>query len=253
MDSMQDESLMAAAVKLNDAVREITGLVNSLKDQLAERKITAKLAEHLNAFEARLADFEKAYASKLDFDRISKCADHVKTYAIAIAQAVKSGPDGNALSGIAASILNAANELAASIDDRETIYRPNKSNATTPAGTNSLSDDSKRAGNLERRNNELIAENEELRQGIATSSRKLTEIEGRIENLYSQVKEKLDQTNALYDSTLTELKKKEQEIGELVGVASGNVIAGSYENSAIIEKKWPIILDTGRLYAWHSS
>lgn len=140
--------------------------------------------------------------------------------------------------------MDATSQLTTIIQDREITYTPGANGNTESSDDD---DASRKIRALERHNSVLKTENEEQRQAIAANSRKLAELEGRIDTVNAQVKDKLDQTNALYDFSLVELKKKEAEISELVGVASGNVIAGSYEKSAVAEKKMADYLRYGSL------
>lgn len=243
MESGNDNSPIDSAEELKRGVFTVSSLVNQLKTQLTGKKIAAKLEKHFTTFDARLSDFKDAYEARSDFDRINTCADHVNTYAKAISQSLNTHPGDPSMEDIRNNITNATAQLAAAIEDREVIFNPNPNeSAELPIG-----DASRKTWTLERNNNKLKIENEEQRQAITANERKLAELEGHINKINSQIKEKLDQANMLYDSTLLELKKKETEISELVGVVSGKAIAGSYENSAATEKEMADYLRFGSL------
>ena len=244
MNSSEDSSLITLMVAMANEVSAVANLVKQLKEKLTGKKISAKLAEHLSVFDDRLSDFEKAYEADSDFDRVSTCASNVNTYAIAICQTVKFDPDDLDMNGIRQSINDATTQLAALIQDREVTYAPTEKESADSANK----DTSKKIRTLEFRNEKLSIENNEQKQAIAATSKKLAELEGGVDTIRTQVKETLDKTNTLYESTLVKLREKEAEIAELVGFASGKVIAGSYENSAATEKKMADYLRLGSLF-----
>ncbi|MFZ2853069.1 MAG: hypothetical protein WAZ34_03030 [Rhodocyclaceae bacterium] len=244
MKSINANSLTATLMAIQHRIDAIASLVNELNNKLTGKEITAELAETLKVFGARLSDFEKAYEADSDFDRVSISANHVGIYALRISQLITENLDDLDIVRIRDSITTATNELTASIAKRKVVYTPGANESTELPND----DASKNIRVLKRHNNELAIESKEQKRAIAANAIKLDELEGRLDTIISQVKEKLDQTNALYDSALVELNKKEIEIAELIGVASGNIISGSYEKSAIIEKKMADYLRYGSLF-----
>jgi ElaB/YqjD/DUF883 family membrane-anchored ribosome-binding protein len=74
-----------------------------------------------------------------------------------------------------------------------------------------------------------------------------TLLEERMGNLKSSAEEKLKEINELYLSTEQELKQKKQQVDELVGIITGNVMAGDYAESASAEKSMANWLRYGSL------
>jgi hypothetical protein len=247
MESIESKSLDEIAAEMNAAVLEVANAVRQLQEQLNGKRITAKLAENLKVFGERLVDFKKAYETRANFDRIRICADHVNTYAVAIMQGATANTSVSELSNFINAISVASRKLTATTVEREIIYDPEEPHSANQLSELVPNETINKIVEFERRNRELKIENEEHRKAIQVNTQMLAEVEAKLGSLHEQVKEKLGQVSVLYDSTLEELKKKEVQIADLVGVASGNVIAGSYEKSAADEKKMADYLRFGSL------
>ena len=77
----------------------------------------------------------------------------------------------------------------------------------------------------------------DLKNLVLKSDEKIADLEKDIDNIKKDLEDELVKTRSSYDDVMKEIDFKRNQIDEMLGHASGKVIAGDYEKSASEEKK----------------
>lgn len=223
-------------------INELKDQVDSLKNKLAGKRISLTLSEHLDTIGDRFNDFEKSRIAKNSFDRIRTCADHVKTYAEAIAVSIRADKEFDGTLLETANLLQElSKQIAVLLAGVRTAYAPK-----TPVGkvVSTQQDETiAKALNTEQASYQIG----QLNRRIDDLDKKINGSDDQIKDLVPKIKEKLDNVEEIYDNANVEIQRKKEEIDRLLGEASSKVIAGSHIENAANEKKIADILRVGAL------
>jgi hypothetical protein len=89
---MKNEALSDELARIDKIARQADQDLSELKDALKGKKVTAKVQEHIDTFEARFNDYIKALESGADYDRVTRSASHLATYLNSISIGLRNSP-----------------------------------------------------------------------------------------------------------------------------------------------------------------
>jgi hypothetical protein len=91
--------------------------------------------------------------------------------------------------------------------------------------------------NLKKLADNHLEHDQRIKKLLSESESSASNLRSRIERIERDVKVEIDKISSLYKDSLIELEDKKQQIDEVLGHASGRVIAGDYETSSAEEKQ----------------
>ncbi|MFT7404953.1 hypothetical protein [Zhongshania sp.] len=237
---MESESLNDSLKEIDRIVTQADKYVSELKETLQGTKVTAKIQEHIQKFDARYNDYIKALESGADYDRLITSASHLATYLNAIWLGLKnsSSIDNNVKKNI--DRLSALSKsLKMCIEGLEVIFTQSDSNGgDNPKNPSNLKSSNARDqfNNVKMLLNQLKDSEDRHEKRQSALSKRLESIESSLDTMEGDIKSRLETVDSLYSSAIEELDKKQKGVDGLLGTISASVIAGDYDMSATSEK-----------------
>ncbi len=217
-----------AVVEIEGRIRTIAELMDDLKSDLAGKEVSATLSESVDQFDS----FIKSTFDDFDKDgNIKRLIDSVPFIDIFISSIIRDVDDSKLSDkglGAVKKINQVLGELRSLIKNRSVIFSPNSLGE-------SLAKKSKKLAGSDEAEKKKYSDSD-FKNAMDSAFERTRTLEGKVENIESLIQQELLKVQDLYSSTLEELKEKRAEIDDLVGLISGNVVAGSYEKSAATEK-----------------
>ncbi|WP_162925721.1 hypothetical protein [Isoalcanivorax indicus] len=245
---MESESLTDALEKIDHIAKQADKYVSDLKESLKGKRVTAKVQDHINTFDARYNDYIKALESGSDYDRVTKSASQLATYLTAISNGLKNGSstDEN-LKNLIGSLSSLSKSLKECIEDREVIFAESDRKESEITSKRSPADTQALRKNIEILQGQLQDSEDRHEKRQLTISKRLGDIESSLDTIEENIQSRLEAVDSLYSSAKEELEKKQKGVDDLLGTISASVIAGDYDTSATSEKKMADWLRAGSL------
>ncbi|OOV88161.1 hypothetical protein [Oceanospirillum linum] len=245
---METESPSNTLDRVDQIARQADKYVTDLKNFLKGKKVTAKVQELMNTFDARYSDYINALESGADYDRVTKSASHLSVYLSAISNGLKnsSSADDN-LREMTSRLSSLSKSLKECIEDREVTFSGSDRKEIEDNSKRSLPDTQVLRKNIEILQGQLQDSEDRHEKRQLTLSKRLEDIQSSIDTIEEDVQSRLEAVDALYSGAKEELEKKQKGVDDLLGTISASVIAGDYDTSATSEKKMADWLRAGSL------
>ena len=216
----------------DERIHEIIDLVSQLQHRIDQNNVllTEEIRDALNHFYRVAHDYQYDVQDEKSREDIIHRLIEIPRQGVILASAVLTSDlsDGR-VSSLASELVKKSNDLLAS------------------AGYNSLSSNESAAlesfhsfKSAKNQLNELFEQgakhDERVKKLLNENEVKIAQISERSKQLESEMKAEIEKVTALYSNALKDIEVKESQINDILGHASGRVIAGDFETSAGDEK-----------------
>ncbi|MBD5772438.1 hypothetical protein [Marinomonas colpomeniae] len=148
---------------------------------------------------------------------------------------LKSGLSDGRVSSLSTELVEKSNDLLAAAG-----YNSLSSNGST--GLDSFHSFKSAKNQLNELFNQSAQHDDRVKKLLNENEVKITQISERSKQLESEMKAEIEKVSVLYSDSLKEIEVKESQINDILGHASGRVIAGDFETSAGDEKAMANVL-----------
>ncbi|MFJ2682509.1 hypothetical protein ACIOYV_02065 [Pseudomonas sp. NPDC087342] len=219
--------------------------VDKLKGFLGITPLPKDLRESISTFYERLESYTKI-ANTSDIDSITQAAKMVAVYGQSIGQTTPSYRDllDPVTINTSEQLLLQATAFRTFIDENPATYRPLD---ITSKNTSETFDYLKIKKEIQSISEEQERHDNRIKKSISESESKITLLDEKLKVIESLAHEQIARISSTYDDAVTDTNNKQQQIDDLLGHASGRVIAGDYEKSATQEQFMADMLRWGSL------
>jgi hypothetical protein len=221
-------------------INELDGMVSDLVALIGEDPLPKKVRESILRFKENVSKYYKS----LDANDIDSISDSIKTigiYSSSISQSIirfnAVRPD---VKEIAMGLMEKSRLFKKEFEDSGLDNRPLNADLIPKSMKTTRDFSNKESDEMIRKLQELIEyqerHDERVKKLLNENEAKISQISERSKQLESEMKAEIEKVTALYSNALKDIEVKESQINDILGHASGRVIAGDFETSAGDEK-----------------
>ena len=221
--------------EINQKVSQLVEHMSHLQSVLADKPASKQVRDGIREFRNRTELYKKEVEAGI-LEKIAEEAKMVSVYATITSQGML------AMQGLDESALSLARELQAEsqalrslAENNPALYTPLEGGEPIVVPTRSTI-----PNDLKRRIDQIIYDQEKqdtrIKNSLLESEKRIHELAETIQSLEQQAEEKISNIDSAYKVATIEIASKQDQINNILGHASGRVIAGDYETSAANEK-----------------
>lgn len=234
-------------LEFDEKTSEMKDLVEQLKTHLGDKPIPKSVRDALTSFYQSVNTYVENIEAN-NIEQISESAKMVSVYGQIIGQSIPNFKEADE------EVIELGNTIYQKADEYRELIESSPLEVR-PLDANEIVDNSKNLHNynsIKRKLGAMAADHENHDQRIKKllneNERKVNQIDSDLKVIGEQVSTELEKVKILYDSSLTEIESKKEQVNEILGHVSGRAIAGDYEKSAAEEKVMANWLRYGSLF-----
>lgn len=224
---------------LERSITEIASAVDTIVKTVGSRPVSKQLRDAIQSFIAFKGQYEAAVELG-DMDKISDTAKMLGVYGQMTAHALKAmGNEIAEADPLSQGLLTKSTELRKLAENNPASFKPltgleessdNESKARIALQSQAQRRGRQLAEELDKQEQRVLALHKDLQDRFQTLDTQLTQLD-------SVATKQIKKIEDAYNAATTALQAKKKEADDILGIMSGNAIAGDYEKSAVAERK----------------
>lgn len=222
-------------LRCNEQASEVSSRVSDLRKALGTTPVPPALISALENFKKAIQRYEDAAKTK-DVTAIADTAKNLSTHGHLVGHAVQNTAElDELLRHSGTELMDASRNLQRYVDSDPSRYRPLDAEEL-PAEKLNISGLHAVKKSLEDLRHQVSALEQRINRTIHETDRRAAELSESVNKLQTDVNSEIKQARGLHDQAIEDLSAKRVQIDEILGHASGRVVAGDYTASAGYER-----------------
>jgi hypothetical protein len=223
-------------IEFDEKTAELRDHVDELIGYIGKVPVSKKLNDGFKSFYQHLKRYSVATEGE-DFDKILDSAAAVAIYGLVIGQAMAQFKDADTeMKAFGSDLLNKSTLYKEFVENTPLQYEPTEPINSKDSNVSSASYQAIKK-NLKQLAKTHLEHDQRIKNLLSESESRASNLSSRIDNMEREATVEIDKISSLYKDSLIELESKKQQIDDVLGHASGRVIAGDFEKSSAEEKE----------------